>query len=113
MTALVFGMSLTTTANVPHGTPRKIHSSGPVLGQRDRLPLAVDLHRDTLGNALNRAGSGPMTAVLRVFTHGFAIGGDTTPGIVITVDWPLIVIVICPTPGPGVTVMDGGAPAGP
>ena len=54
-----------------------------------------------------------MTALRIVVTHGFAIGGDTATGMVMTVETPLTVIVNWFAPGPGVTVMVGVAPAGP
>ena len=46
--------------------------------------------RVTVEPTLKSLGSGPIVAVLRVFTHGF---GPDAPGIVITVGTPLTVIV--------------------
>ena len=84
---------MTTKGNTPHGTRRGFTRAVRFLASRDDPAVPVDLDQGPRLTPWNRRGSGPRIAVLRVLTHGFAIGGDTATGIVMTVLTPLIVMV--------------------
>ena len=88
----MLGTSLMTSGNTPHGTLVRLTRAVRFLVSATtwRWP---ETWIETRLTPWNRRGSGPRIALLRVFTHGFAIGGDTLTGIVMTVLTPLTVIV--------------------